>query len=83
MKTTLMAAAALLCLGAGAAYANEVEDGGVVPNTFFSELPGEIATPPGAPPNDVSPNAYYSTTPQSTATSTTPQSAPSMHANGS
>jgi hypothetical protein len=45
MKTTLLAAAAALSLGAGAAYADG--DQGTVPNTFFTELPGVVAQAPG------------------------------------
>ncbi len=66
MKTMLLAAAAVLCLGAGAAYADEGDDGGIIPNTYFNELPGVIATAPGMPPNNVSANAYQ-TMPQSSA----------------
>jgi hypothetical protein len=43
MKSMFLAAAAALGLGVGAAYANE---GGPVPNTFFTELPGVIAQAP-------------------------------------
>jgi hypothetical protein len=43
MKTMFLAAAAVLCLGVGSAYAG---DGGPVPNTFFTELPGVIAQAP-------------------------------------
>jgi hypothetical protein len=44
MKTILLAAAAALSLGVSAAYA----DGGQspVPNSYFTELPGEIAHAP-------------------------------------
>ena len=49
MKTMFLAAAAVLSLGVGSAYANE---GGVVANTLFTELPGVIAQAPvqNAPP---------------------------------
>jgi hypothetical protein len=60
MKTTLMAATAMLCIGAGAAYADNAEDAGWVPNTYFTELPGVISTAPGMPPNDVASNANQS-----------------------
>jgi hypothetical protein len=48
MKTMFLAAATVLTLGVGSAYANE---GGPVANTFFTELPGVIAQAPaqGAP----------------------------------
>jgi hypothetical protein len=58
MRTMLLAAAAVLSLGVGAAYADSGggEDGGVIPNTFFSELPG-VDTQQGQQPNDVAANA--------------------------
>jgi hypothetical protein len=43
MKTMLLAAAAALSLGIGSAHAG---DGGPVPNSFFTELPGVIAQAP-------------------------------------
>ena len=49
MKTLILAAATALSLSAGVAYANE---GGVVANTLFTELPGVVAQAPvqNAPP---------------------------------
>jgi hypothetical protein len=60
MKTIVLAAAAALCLGVGAAHAdNGAEDSGAIgPNSFFTELPGEVATAPGARPNDAPANAW-------------------------
>lgn len=46
MRTIILASAAVLALGAGAAYAGDGE--GVQPNTFFTELPGVIAQAPVA-----------------------------------
>ena len=43
MKTLMIAAAAAVSLSAGVAYANE---GGVVANTLFTELPGVVAQAP-------------------------------------
>ena len=43
MKTLMLAAATALSLSAGVAYANE---GGVVANTLFTELPGVVAQAP-------------------------------------
>jgi hypothetical protein len=64
MKTILLAASATLCIGIGVAYADGGDDeGGAVANTFFTELPGVVATAPGAPPNNVAVNGYQ-TTPQ-------------------
>jgi hypothetical protein len=64
MKTILLAASAMLCIGVGVAYADGGDDeGGAVANTFFTELPGVVATAPGAIPNDVAVNGYQ-TTPQ-------------------
>ena len=40
MRTIILATATLLGLGAATAYANE---GGVEPNTWFTQLPGVIA----------------------------------------
>jgi hypothetical protein len=45
MKTMILAAAAALSLGMGAAYAGESE-GGPVANTQFTSLPGVIAQAP-------------------------------------
>ncbi|HEX3400870.1 MAG TPA: hypothetical protein VHT74_11140 [Acetobacteraceae bacterium] len=56
MKTMILATAAVLGIGIGAAYAGDGEDGGITPNTYFSELPGEIATAHGQPPNSVAVN---------------------------
>lgn len=60
MKTMLLAAAAVLALGAGAAYAEGEggagEDGGTIPNTYFTELPG-VDAQQGQQPNDVAANA--------------------------
>jgi hypothetical protein len=68
MKTMFLAAAAVLCLGMGAAYADGGDtEGGGVPNTYFSELPGVIATAPGQPPNDVAVNSQYAAPPANTA----------------
>jgi hypothetical protein len=54
----LLAAAGVVCIGVGAAYADGGDDeGGAVANTYFSELPGVIATAPGALPNDVAVNS--------------------------
>src|SRR4051794_26784351 len=44
MKTMLLAAAAVLGLGVGAAFANDGD--GPIPNTLFTELPGVIAQDP-------------------------------------
>jgi hypothetical protein len=58
MKIMLLAAAGVLCIGVGAAYADGGDDeGGAVANTYFSELPGVVATAPGALPNDVAVNS--------------------------
>lgn len=58
MKTMLLAAAAVLSLGVGAAYAegDGGEDGGTIPNTFFTELPG-VQVQQGQQPNNVAANA--------------------------
>ena len=45
MKTTLLAAAAAISLGAGAAYADSGQ--GTVPNTSFTELSGDAGQAPG------------------------------------
>ncbi len=58
MKTLMLATAAVLGIGIGAAYADG-EDGGTIPNTWFSELPGEISTPPGQAPNNVAAQDRY------------------------
>ena len=51
MKTILLAASATLCIGVGVAYADGGDDeGGAVANTFFTELPGVVATAPGRRP---------------------------------
>ena len=64
MKTILLAASAMLCLGVGVAYADGGDDeGGAIANAYFTELPGVVSTAPGAIPNDVAVNGYQ-TTPQ-------------------
>ena len=72
MRTLLFAAAAMLSIGMGVAYAESGDDeGGTGANTFFTELPGVTATAPGAIPNDVAVNAYqeqYQTTTHATNT---------------
>jgi len=84
MKTMLLAAAAVLCLGAGAAYADgdgdggAGEDGGTIPNTFFTELPG-VDAQQGQQPNDVAVNAPAAQT-NSAAMVVAP---PSVRGNGS
>lgn len=45
MKTIILATAAVLALGTGAAFAGDGE-GGVVANTYFTEIPGVIAQAP-------------------------------------
>ncbi|MGC1409444.1 MAG: hypothetical protein WA864_10925 [Acetobacteraceae bacterium] len=75
MKTILLAAAAMLCIGVGVAYAESGDDeGGTIPNTFFTELPGVISTAPGAPPNNFAVNGSQTMT-QPTATSSAAPSA--------
>ena len=72
MKTILLAAAAMLCIGVGVAYADGGDDeGGAVANTFFSELPGVLPTAPGAPPNNVAVNGYQTMTHPTTTSSAT------------
>jgi hypothetical protein len=69
MKTMVLASAAVLCLGIGAAWADQGgEDSGLLgPNTYFTELPGVVATAPGAPANDAAANAWQTAGPQPTA----------------
>jgi hypothetical protein len=78
MKTMLLAAAAVLSLGVGAAYAEGEggggEDGGTIPNTFFTELPG-VDAQQGQQPNDVAVNAPAAQT-NSAAIVVAPPSAP-------
>ena len=82
MKTMLLAAAAVLSLGVGAAYAEGEggggEDGGTIPNTFFTELPG-VDAQQGQQPNDVAVNAPAAQT-NSAAMVVAP---PSVRGNGS
>lgn len=76
MKTMFLAAAAVLCLGTTAAYADGADtEGGAVANTWFSELPGVISTAPGAPANNVAANGYQASPQQATATPVTPPAA--------
>ncbi len=68
MKTMFLAAAAVLCLGVGAAYADGGDDeGGGIPNTYFTELPGVVATATGQQPNDVAVNSQDANPPANTA----------------
>jgi len=51
MKTALMTAFAILgVVGMSSAYAGD-GGGGSAPNTFFTELPGVVAHPPGQVPD--------------------------------
>jgi hypothetical protein len=67
MKTILFAASATLCLGIGAAYAED-EGGSLGPNSFFTELPGQEETAPGARPNNAAANKWQLVGQQPTAT---------------
>ena len=74
MKTMLLAAAAVLCLGMSAAYADGGDDeGGPVANTYFAELPGVVAVAQGQGPNNAALNGYVAQ--PSTATAVIPPSA--------
>jgi hypothetical protein len=54
MNTMLRATMMVLSLGIGPAYAADGgEDGGTIPNTYFTELPGVIAVAPQQLPNVV------------------------------
>lgn len=55
MKTIVLAAAAVLSLGMAAAYADGGDDGGTIPNTYFTELPG-VDAQQGQLPNNVAAN---------------------------
>ena len=70
MKTILFAAPATLCLGIGAARADGGDDSGgsLGPNSFFTELPGQQETAPGARPNNVAANQWQLVAQQPTAT---------------
>jgi hypothetical protein len=80
MKTIFLAAAAALCLGVGAAHAdNGAEDSGVIgPNSFFTELPGVVPTAPGARANDAPANAWQLTGLQARSTTQSMPSAGSV-----
>jgi hypothetical protein len=81
MKTMILAMAAMLSLGAGAAYADgsDSENDATIPNTFFTELPGVVATAPGARPNNAAPVASQAVGQPTTTTLVTP---PAGRANG-
>ena len=74
MKTILFASAAVVCLGMGAAWADQGEDSGLVgPNTYFTELHGVDPTAPGARPNDAAANPWQTMEQQpTTSTQATP-----------
>jgi hypothetical protein len=75
MKTIFLAAAAALCLGVGAAHADQGEDSGAIdPNSYFTELPGEVSTAPGARPNDAPANAWQFMGQPTSTTQATPSS---------
>jgi len=58
MRTLMLAAAAVLSFGVGIAHAGDGgEDGGTIPNTFFTELLG-VDTQLGEQPNNVAPNQH-------------------------
>jgi hypothetical protein len=46
MKTTMLAAVAVLALGVGSAFAGEGDGNGTVANTFFTLLPRVVAQAP-------------------------------------
>ena len=80
MKTIFLAAAAAFCLGVGAAHADNGEDSGAIdPNSYFTELPGEVSTAPGARPNDAPANAWQFMGQPTSTTQATPSSG-SKHA---
>jgi hypothetical protein len=45
MKTMILATAAVLGIGIGSAFAGDGE-GGTIPNTYFTDLPGVVAQAP-------------------------------------
>lgn len=56
MRTMIWAVAAILSFGGSAAYADSGDDGGIISNTYFNELPGVIATAPEQRSNWIAPN---------------------------
>jgi hypothetical protein len=71
MKTMFLAAAAVLCISAGVAYAGDGgeggESGGTIPNSYFTELPGALPQY-GPQPNDVAVTNQYQYAPLSAKT---------------
>jgi hypothetical protein len=68
MRTMIWAVAAILSFGGFTAYADSGDDGGIISNTYFNELPGVIATAAGQraywiAPNGVPPIAYRTDSP--------------------
>jgi hypothetical protein len=74
MKTIFLAAAAVLCISAGVAYAGGgegEESGGTVPDTFFTQLPGALPQY-GPQPNNVAVTNQFVSPPADTAVVTRP-----------
>lgn len=69
MKTIVFASAAVICLGIGAAWADQGgEDSGLVnPNSYFTELPGVDPVAPGVRANDAVANPWQTGGQQPTA----------------
>jgi hypothetical protein len=53
MKAVMLAAAAVFSFGIGSSHAGDGEDGGNIANTFFTTLPGVIATASEQRPNEL------------------------------
>ena len=68
MKTLMLATAAIISFGVGSPHADNGDDGGTIANTFFTTLPGVIATAPGQRPNGVAANRRNAPTTAYTAT---------------
>jgi hypothetical protein len=47
MRIMILAVAAILSFGGLPTYADSGDDGGIISNTYFNELPGVIATAAG------------------------------------
>jgi hypothetical protein len=62
MKTVMLAAVVVLSFGVGSAHAGDGEDGGTIADTFFTTLPGVIATAPGQRTNGVAANPHNAPT---------------------
>jgi hypothetical protein len=58
MKTVILTMAAVLGFGIGSVYAAEGQEDDTIADTYFTELPGVVATVPGLPSTALATNQH-------------------------